>query len=191
MNKQTLIRTPLDGVSIIEPMVFSDPRGFFIETYNRRDFTDIGIVSEFVQDNHARSSKGVLRGLHFQHPEPQQKLVRVIRGEVFDVAVDIRENSRQFGKWFGVILSENNKKMLYVPEGFAHGYLALSDHVEFIYKVSRYYSPENEEGIRWDDPLIGIHWPLGEYGISMPVLSEKDQKLPFLKDFRTPFISEK
>ncbi len=189
MNKQTLIKTPLYGVSVIEPMVFSDPRGFFIETYNRRDFSEIGIGSEFVQDNHAMSSKGILRGLHYQYPEPQQKLMRVIRGEVFDVVVDIREKSPQFGKWFGILLSEENKKMLHVSEGFAHGYLALSDHVEFMYKVSAYYRPEYEGGIRWDDPGIGINWPLEKYGVINPVLSEKDQKLPTLTDFRTPFKS--
>ncbi|MCX8128602.1 MAG: dTDP-4-dehydrorhamnose 3,5-epimerase [Clostridia bacterium] len=172
MNKFKLIETGIDGLCIIEPTVFGDNRGYFMEAYNKKDFNEIGLKMDFVQDNQSKSKKGVLRGLHFQKRFPQGKLVRVISGEVFDVAVDLRRNSATFGKWYGVLLSAENKKQFYVPEGFAHGFLVLSDEAEFSYKVTDYYHPEDEGGIMWNDSEIGIKWPLD--GIGKPVLSQKD-----------------
>jgi dTDP-4-dehydrorhamnose 3,5-epimerase len=164
---------------LIEPAVFEDKRGFFMETYSYKDFEKFGINEKFVQDNHSRSIKGVLRGLHFQiEPFAQSKLVRCIKGEIFDVAVDIRPDSKTFKKWFGVILSEENKRILYIPKGFAHGFVVLSEVAEVEYKVDNFYSPEHERGIIWNDPEIGIEWP-----IDNPILSEKDAKLPTLKEF--------
>ncbi|MCG0275998.1 MAG: dTDP-4-dehydrorhamnose 3,5-epimerase [Thermosediminibacteraceae bacterium] len=183
MSKFEKIETGIDGLYIIKPIVFNDSRGFFMESWNERDFLDIGLDSKFVQDNHSRSTKGVLRGLHFQDPQPQGKLVRVVTGIVFDVAVDLRRDSPTFGKWFGVILSEENKKMLYIPEGFAHGFLVLSDYADFLYKATEYYCKEYDAGIIWNDPDIGIDWPLKEYGIKEPILSEKDRNLPTLKEW--------
>lgn len=182
MSKFKKITTPIPDLYIIEPTVFSDDRGFFMESYNKREFEEIGLDMDFVQDNHSRSTKGVLRGLHFQSEHSQGKLVRVINGSVFDVAVDIRKNSSTFGKWFGLILSEENKKMFYVPEGFAHGFLVLSDNVDFVYKCTDFYYPEYDAGIVWNDPDIGIEWPFEKYGIEKPILSEKDRKLPKLKE---------
>lgn len=170
---------------IIEPTVFGDHRGFFMETYAKRDFLNIGLTVEFVQDNHSKSKKGVLRGLHFQTKYPQSKLVRVTSGAVFDVAVDLRKNTPTFGQYFGIELSEENKKMFYIPEGFAHGFLALTDTVEFLYKTTNYYYPEYDSGVIWNDPDINIAWPLKKYGIK-PILSPKDEKLPRLKDIK-PF----
>jgi len=184
MSKFKRIETPIPGLFIIEPTVFGDQRGFFMETYSKKEFQEIGIDIEFVQDNHSRSKKGTLRGLHFQKKIPQAKLVRVIKGEVYDVAVDIREKSSTFGKWFGIILSEENKKQFFIPEGFAHGFLALSDVVEFTYKCSDYYHPEDEGGIIWSDEAIAIDWPLKEYGVEVPVLSEKDKKWQTLKEMQ-------
>ncbi|MGC8819449.1 MAG: dTDP-4-dehydrorhamnose 3,5-epimerase [Athalassotoga sp.] len=178
MLKFTKISTSIEGLYIIEPRVFPDERGFFMESYNKRDFTEIGLTMEFVQDNHSRSKKGVLRGLHFQDKHPQGKLIRVVRGEVFDVAVDIRRDSPTFGRWYSVILSEENKRMFYIPEGFAHGFLVLSDEVDFLYKCTDYYYPDEDCGIIWNDPDIGIDWPLN--GIE-PILSEKDKKRPDFK----------
>ncbi len=178
MSKFKKIETPISGLYIIEPRVFLDKRGFFMESYNKKEFEGIGLTMEFVQDNHSKSRKGVLRGLHFQTKHPQGKLVRVTRGEVFDVAVDIRKGSPTFGEWYGVILSEENKKMFYIPERFAHGFLVLSDEVDFLYKCTDYYYPDEDAGIIWNDPDIGIDWPLD--GIT-PILSEKDKKRPLLK----------
>ncbi|AFK22083.1 dTDP-4-dehydrorhamnose 3,5-epimerase [Pyrococcus sp. ST04] len=168
----------IPGVILIKPKVFEDERGFFMETYKRSDFEKAGIKGEFVQDNHSRSKYGVLRGLHFQRePYAQAKIVRVVRGVIFDVAVDLRRNSPTFGKWVGVILSEFNKWQLYIPRGFAHGFVVLSDVAEVVYKVDSVYAPDHEAGIIWNDPDIGIKWP-----IDNPVLSEKDKKWPTLKE---------
>lgn len=167
--------TGIQGLFVIKPEVFGDERGYFMETYHYNAFRDAGLNVQFVQDNQSRSRKGVLRGLHFQKNHPQGKLVRVLRGEVFDVAVDLRMNSPTYKKWFGTVLSGENKKQLYVPEGFAHGFLVLSDEVELAYKCTDFYHPEDEGGVVWNDPEIGIQWPLK--GIGEPLLSEKDWKL--------------
>lgn len=154
----------IDGLHIIVPAVHGDNRGYFMETYNKRDMEDAGLNMNFVQDNQSMSTKGVLRGLHFQKQFPQGKLVRVIKGKVFDVAVDMRKGSKTFGKWFGVELSEENKKQFYISEGFAHGFLVLSDIAEFCYKVTDFYHPNDEGGIAWNDPAIGINWGVeGKY----------------------------
>lgn len=163
--------TPIEGVIVIEPKVFGDDRGFFMESWNAEVFRKAGMDLSFVQDNHSRSSRGVLRGLHYQQPGPQGKLVRVTAGAVFDVAVDLRRSSPTFGKWFGVELTAANKKMLYVPEGMAHGFLCLEDGTDFLYKCTSDYAPANEHSLLWNDPAIGIAWPLD--GIS-PTLSAKD-----------------
>ncbi|OGI00433.1 MAG: dTDP-4-dehydrorhamnose 3,5-epimerase [Candidatus Melainabacteria bacterium GWF2_37_15] len=168
--------TQLPGVVIIEPKVFEDERGFFLETYKLSEFKANGINVDFSQDNHSKSTKGVLRGLHFQKsPCGQAKLVRCNRGKIFDVAVDVRPDSSYYKKWFGIELSEENKTMLYIPEGFAHGFVVLSDVAEVIYKASNEYSAAHDAGIRWDDPEIGIDWP-----IQNTIVSEKDKKLPFI-----------
>lgn len=167
-----VIQTEIHDVLILEPKVFGDDRGFFFESFNPKVFEKAtGSQVSFVQDNHSKSSKGVLRGLHYQIQQPQGKLVRVVAGEVFDVAVDIRKGSKTFGKWVGAILSADNKKQMFVPEGFAHGFLVLSDSAEFLYKTTDYYAPEHERCIAWNDPDIGIVWPLE----CEPVLSDKDQ----------------
>lgn len=175
MAKITVIDTPIEGLKVIEPSVFGDIRGFFMESYNYRDYSQAGLGMKFVQDNISMSRKGVLRGLHFQHKYPQGKLVSVIKGEVFDVAVDIRKDSPTYGQWYGITLTEENKKQFYVPEGFAHGFLVLSEEAVFTYKCTDYYHPKDEGGIIWNDADIGIKWPL-EYmdGIT---LSEKDKLL--------------
>jgi dTDP-4-dehydrorhamnose 3,5-epimerase len=169
--------TLLPGVLIIEPKVFPDARGFFVETYNRARYVDFGINIDFVQDNLSFSSKGVLRGLHYQSPHAQGKLVQVLQGEVWDVAVDIRHGSPQFGQWAAVTLSSENKKQFYIPPGFAHGFCVLSTTALFTYKCSDFYHPECDAGVRWNDPEIGIRWPVEE-----PILSEKDNGQPFLRD---------
>ncbi|AOY75530.1 dTDP-4-dehydrorhamnose 3,5-epimerase [Clostridium formicaceticum] len=174
MGKFHFIKTEIEDLYIIEPTVYGDNRGYFMETYNYQDFKAAGLDMVFVQDNQSKSIKGVLRGLHFQYTYPQGKLVRVTRGEVFDVAVDIRKGSPTFGKWQGVILSEENKKQFYVPEGFAHGFLVLSDEAEFVYKCTDYYHPEDEGGILWNDADIAISWPIEE--VEQIILSEKDKK---------------
>ena len=162
----------IPGVYLIEPQVFGDERGFFFESYNQKKFDEVvGRHVQFVQDNHSKSSKGVLRGLHFQDPKPQGKLVRVTQGEVFDVAVDIRKNSPTFGRWVAEILTGENKKQLWIPEGLAHGFLVLSETAEFLYKTTDFYAPEYEQTIAWNDPELGIEWPLYE----APKLSLKDQ----------------
>ena len=174
------IDTAIPDVKIIEPTVFADDRGFFFESFSALKFEAVvGRSANFVQDNHSRSGKGVLRGLHYQlPPHAQAKLVRVVVGEVYDVAVDIRKSSPTFGQWVGVLLSAENKRQLWIPEGFAHGFLTLSDDVEFVYKTTNYYAPESDRGIRWNDPQIGIDWRLnGE-----PTLSPKDQRQPLLAD---------
>lgn len=182
MGKFTKTETGIDGLIIVEPKVFGDSRGFFMETYNKRDFEEIGLNVNFIQDNHSKSRKGVLRGLHFQTEYSQGKLIRVIKGIVYDVAVDMRAGSPTYGKYFGLELTEDNKKMFYVPEDFAHGFIALSDEVEFLYKVTDYYYPEFESGIIWDDPEIGVKWPLEQYGIKELILSDKDKKLKRLSE---------
>lgn len=164
------------GLRVVEPKVCGDARGYFMETYNYRDFAAAGIDCQFVQDNQSASKRGVLRGLHFQINYPQDKLVRVISGAVYDVAVDLREGSETFGKWFGVELSAENKKQLFVPKDFAHGFLVLSDYAEFVYKVTDFYHPNDEGGIRWNDPDIGVAWPLPD-GMTEAdlILSDKDR----------------
>lgn len=173
------IKTNIEGVYIIEPKVFGDSRGFFMETYNEKDFKDAGLDYKFVQDNHSKSKYGVLRGLHFQKKYPQSKLVRVVCGEVFDVAVDLRKNSKTYGKWVGVILSSENKKMLLIPKGFAHGFLVLSDVAEFIYKCDDFYHPEDDGGIIYNDKDINIMWPKIKTDL---ILSDKDKKYLGLKE---------
>ena len=164
------------GLKVIEPTVFGDARGYFMESYNKNDFTEAGIDCEFVQDNQSASRKGVLRGLHFQLQYPQDKLVRVIRGRVFDVAVDLRKGSGTFGKWFGIELSEENKKQFFIPKDFAHGFLVLSDYAEFCYKVTDFYHPNDEGGLMWNDPVIGVEWPMSDgMGPEDLILSDKDR----------------
>ena len=171
----------IEGLCVIEPAVHGDARGYFTETYNQKDMEEAGLTMQFVQDNQSRSKKGVLRGLHFQTKHTQGKLVRAIEGEVFDVAVDLRQNSPTFGKWEGVVLSAENKKQFYIPEGFAHGFLVLSDRATFQYKCTDYYAPEFDGGVMWNDPDIGIKWPLE--GIEEVLLSDKDSKQQSLKEF--------
>ena len=167
------LETSLPGVCFIRPKVFEDPRGFFFESYHEAKFSDLGITGRFVQDNHSRSAKGTLRGLHYQLKFPQAKLCRVIQGEVLDVAVDIRKGSPYFGKGVSAVLSAQNRLQIYIPKGFAHGFLVLSEAAEFLYKCDEIYHPEDEQGIIWNDPEIGIQW-----GISDPVLSNKDRQSP-------------
>ena len=180
MGQIKVEKCPIDGLYIIEPAVHGDSRGYFTETYNKRDMAEHGLDMDFVQDNQSMSVKGVLRGLHFQKEYPQGKLVRVVKGRVFDVAVDLRKDSATFGKWYGVELTEENKKQFYISEGFAHGFLVLSDVAEFCYKVTDFYHPGDEGGLAWDDPEIGVEWPLQE-GVEL-IISEKDQKWSGLKD---------
>ena len=196
MGKITVTKCPIEGLFIIEPSVFGDNRGYFMETYNKKDMEEAGLDLNFVQDNQSMSVKGVLRGLHFQKEFPQGKLVRVIKGRVFDVAVDLRSGSETYGQWFGVELTEENKKQFYISEGFAHGFLVLSETAEFCYKVTDFYHPGDEGGLAWNDPEINIQWPdlMGEYngtasgeGYTLsdgtPLnLSDKDQKWSGIKD---------
>jgi len=171
----TVTRTAIDDVLIIEPKVFDDGRGFFLESFNQRAFADAtGVTLDFVQDNHSRSARGVLRGLHYQVIQPQGKLVRAARGAVFDVAVDIRRESNTFGAWVGVELTEENYRQLWVPPGFAHGFVVLSDSADLLYKTTNYYVQKYERCIAWDDPFLNIQWPLADIGISTPILSERD-----------------
>lgn len=174
----------IKGLAVIEPSVFGDERGYFMETYNYNDFAAEGIDVKFVQDNQSASKKGVLRGLHFQINFPQDKLVRVIKGEVYDVALDLREGSDTFGKWFGVHLSEENKKQFFIPKDFAHGFLVLSDYAEFCYKVTDFYHPNDEGGLLWSDPEIGIDWPLDKLGGYEVILSDKDKLWPGIAGFK-------
>lgn len=180
MGKIKVTPCDIEGLYLIEPSVFGDERGYFMETYNQNDFNEAGLHMSFVQDNQSMSVKGVLRGLHFQKQFPQGKLVRVVRGRVFDVAVDLRGESKTYGKWFGVELSAENKKQFYIPEGFAHGFLVLSDEAEFCYKCTDFYRPGDEGGMAWNDPEIGIQWPIEE-GMEL-IISEKDQKWSGIKE---------
>jgi dTDP-4-dehydrorhamnose 3,5-epimerase len=173
-----ITETSLPGVLLIEPKVFGDARGFFLESWNRQTFSALGLDLDFVQDNHSRSSRGVLRGLHYQLNDPQGKLVRVVSGAVFDVAVDVRRSSPHFGQWTGHELSAENHRMLWMPPGFAHGFLVLSETADFLYKTTATYAPQWDRGVRWDDPAIGVRWPL----VGAPQLSAKDQALPLLND---------
>jgi len=178
-----ITESSLPGVFLIEPKLFGDKRGFFLETYRESVYEEYGIPTRFVQDNHSRSSKGVLRGMHYQMIQPQGKLVRAATGAVFDVAVDVRKGSPNFGEWFGAELSEDNMHLMYVPPGFAHGFVVLSDTADFIYKCTDYYHPGSEQGIAWDDPDIGIEWPIADV-----MLSEKDKLNPRLKDQNTGLL---
>ncbi|WP_022819976.1 dTDP-4-dehydrorhamnose 3,5-epimerase [Fusobacterium russii] len=187
MGKFKKQETGIEGLYIIEPTVFGDERGFFIESYNKNDFIELGIKDEFVQDNHSKSKKGVLRGLHFQTKFAQGKLVRVIKGAVYDVAVDLRENSKTFGKWFGIELSASNKKMFFIPKGFAHAFLTLEDETEFTYKCTDFYHPEFDSGIIWNDKDINIEWNFEKYMLKEEeiILSEKDKKQQTLVEYKS------
>lgn len=176
MGKIMVETCEIEGLKVITPTVFGDARGYFCETYHYEDYKAAGIPDVFVQDNQSASRRGVLRGLHFQIEHPQAKLVRVIRGEVFDVAVDMREGSPTYGQWYGVLLSEENKKQFYVPKNFAHGFLVLSDYAEFCYKCTDFYHPGDEGGVMYNDPAIGVEWPIPE-GMEL-ILSERDTKWP-------------
>ena len=180
MNK---VNTTLNDCFVLDPIVHGDDRGFFIESWNAKTFSSMGLDVQFVQDNHSRSTRNVLRGLHYQVNQPQGKLVRVTRGTVFDAVVDLRRSSSTFGEWFGVELSESNKQMLWVPPGFAHGFLVLSEFADFQYKCTQYYSPEDDRSLRWDDQTVGIQWPInpGE----KPGLSEKDAVASSFSDAET------
>ena len=180
MGQISVENCEIEGVKLITPQIFNDQRGYFMETYQYEQFKAAGIDTVFVQDNQSASTKGVLRGLHFQIEHPQDKLVRVIKGEVFDVAVDMRKGSATYGKWFGAVLSEENKKQLFIPKNFAHGFLVLSDYAEFCYKCSDFYHPGDEGGIRYDDPTIGVKWPIEE-GMEL-ILSDRDKKWGYLGD---------
>ncbi|WP_218081949.1 dTDP-4-dehydrorhamnose 3,5-epimerase [Anthocerotibacter panamensis] len=171
------IETSLPGVYLLEPQVFTDSRGFFFESYHAKKFAQLGITTAFVQDNRSQSIQGTLRGLHYQIHHPQAKLCTVLRGEVYDVAVDIRKGSPHFGEWVGVVLSEQNKRQIFIPKGFAHGFLVLSQTAEFMYKCDDFYHPGDEGGIAWDDPALGISW-----NCAAPILSSKDQQNPLLAD---------
>lgn len=179
-----VIDTPLAGLLIIEPKVFGDDRGFFLEIWSRKRYQDMGIKADFVQDNLSFSRRGVLRGLHFQNPKPQGKLVYVLQGEVFDVAVDIRQDSPTFGQWHGTVLSADNKRQFWVPPGFAHGFCVTSETALFAYKCTELYAPQHEQSIRWDDPTLAIDWPL----IS-PQVSDKDRLAPLLSEIKPAAFS--
>ncbi|MPQ43964.1 dTDP-4-dehydrorhamnose 3,5-epimerase [Clostridium tarantellae] len=185
MGNFNFIKTKIKDLYIIEPKVFGDERGYFMESYNEKAFEEAGLTMKFVQDNESRSKKGVLRGLHFQTKHTQGKLVRVTEGQVYDVAVDLRKDSETFGQWEGVLLTSENKRQFYVPEGFAHGFLVLSDMATFNYKCTDFYAPEYDGGVLWNDLDIGIKWPLEE--IEEVILSEKDKNQKNLKDLDLPF----
>lgn len=183
MSNFTFNKTDIDGVYIIDVKTYGDERGYFMETYKESDFKEAGLNYTFVQDNQSSSRRGVLRGLHFQKTHPQAKLVRVIKGEVFDVAVDLRKGSKTYGKWVGVLLSEDNHRQFMIPRGFAHGFIVVSDYAEFAYKCDELYHPEDEGGIMWNDPDISVEWPdVGEI-----ILSEKDKKHPPLSESKIEF----
>ena len=185
MGKFNRIEIGLEGACILEPTVFGDDRGFFFESYSKADFEEVGIPFEFIQDNHSKSKKGVLRGIHFQYENTQDKLVRVVAGSVYDVVVDLRKNSPTFGKWYGVILSAQNKRQFFVPKGFAHGFLTLEDNTEFLYKCTDYYAPQYDSGILWNDKDVAVDWRLGEFGLTEEelTLSDKDKKQQTLKEY--------
>jgi dTDP-4-dehydrorhamnose 3,5-epimerase len=184
-GKITVETCEIEGLKVISPAVFGDERGYFMETYQQQDFSAAGIDVNFVQDNQSSSRKGVLRGLHFQINYPQDKLVRVVSGEVFDVAVDLRKGSETFGQWYGVLLSAENKKQFFIPKNFAHGFIVLSDHAEFTYKCSDFYHANDEGGLYWDDPEIGVDWPMPS-GMTKAnlIISEKDQKWKGIKEYK-------
>lgn len=182
MGKIKVTSCDIEGLYVIEPTVFKDERGYFVETYNQNDFKEAGLNMVFVQDNQSMSVKGVLRGLHFQINHPQDKIVRVVSGEVFDVAVDLREGSATYGQWYGVLLSAENKKQFFIPKNFAHGFLVLSDYAEFAYKCTDFYHPNDEGGLLWSDPDIGVEWPIPE-GMELTI-SEKDQKWGGIKELK-------
>lgn len=184
LNTMKITHTPIPDLLVIEPKVFGDERGFFFESFNSRNFFELtGLHVNFVQDNHSSSVQNVIRGLHYQIKQPQGKLVRVLHGEVFDVAVDLRRSSSTFGQWFGLALSQKNKRMLWIPEGFAHGFLVLSESAEFLYKTTDYWAPEHERSIRWDDPDLAIRWPLtNSKSGDFPLLSAKDRAGKFIRD---------
>lgn len=186
MGKFRFLETGISGLTVVEPTVYGDDRGYFLETWSKREFTSAGLDVDYVQDNQSFSRKGVLRGLHFQREQPQGKLVRALSGSVWDVAVDIRKGSPTFGRWYGVELSAENKRQFYIPEGFAHGFLVLSETAEFCYKCTRFYEPADEDGIHWDDPNLAIAWPLNG---GMPQLSEKDLDWPSWH--KHPYINRK
>ena len=177
-----VLRCQLEGLLVIEPKVFGDARGFFLESWNRNRYREAGLDADFVQDNISLSRRGTLRGLHFQNPQPQGKLLQVLMGEVFDVAVDIRRSSPTFGKWYGLVLSADNKRQFYVPPGFAHGFATLEDDTIFFYKCTNIYNKTSEGSIRWNDPDLGINWEIDE-----PVISEKDKVSPRFRDVVSPF----
>lgn len=183
MGKFKAIETSIKGLTIIEPAVFGDSRGFFMESFSERDFFELGITERFVQDNHSKSSRGVLRGMHFQSRHSQGKLIRVVAGAVLDAVIDLRPESETFGKWEAVMLSAENKRQLYVPPRFAHGFLTLEDDTEFLYKCTEYYAPEFDGGVLWSDPEIGVDWRLEEFGLTEEslLLSDKDRKQPLVK----------
>lgn len=182
MASFNLIETGIKDLIIIEPTVFKDDRGYFLETYNKKSFKEIGLNMKFVQDNYSHSEQGVLRGLHIQKKHPQGKLVRVIKGEVYDVAVDVRKDSPTYGQWYGVFLSDQNKKMFYVPEGFLHGFLVISSEADFEYKCTQFYYPDDEDGVIWNDPDLRIKWPLEKVG--GVILSQKDKSLKNLTCYK-------
>lgn len=186
MGKITVQTCEIEGLKVITPTVFGDARGYFMETYQYEDFKAAGIDQVFVQDNQSASKKGVLRGLHFQINHPQDKLVRVIKGEVYDVAVDLRKDSATFGKWYGVLLSEENKKQFFIPKGFAHGFLVLSDYAEFCYKCSDFYHPNDEGGLKFDDPEIGVQWPIPD-GMEL-IMSDKDKAWDGISQYKAKYL---
>ena len=169
----------LDGVLLLEPTLYRDERGFFLEHFEQKRYKELGIIENFVQDNHSRSKKNVLRGLHFTKTKPQSQILTVIRGTIFDVVVDIRQDSTTFGKWFGTILSDSNTRQIYMPHGFAHGFLVLSDYADLHYKVSQYYDPKDEGGLRWNDPDVGIKWD-----VATPNISKRDKNHPLLMELK-------
>ena len=183
MSNFTFEKTAIEGVYIITPKVYGDDRGYFMETYKKSDFAEAGITCDFLQDNQSKSRKGVLRGLHFQKTYPQAKLVRVIKGEVYDVAVDLRKDSATYGKYVGVLLSEENKKQFFIPRGFAHGFMVLSEEAEFVYKCDDLYHPEDEGGLIYNDKTVNIDWPEG-YDV---ILSEKDKNFPTFENLNFSF----
>ncbi len=181
MSNFKIYETEINGLMVIQPAVFRDDRGFFLETYNRNAFRKIGLNMSFVQDNHSHSYKGVLRGLHMQKRHPQGKLVRVLKGKVYDVAVDTRKDSNTFGKWYGILLSDENMKMFYIPEEFLHGFLVLSEEADFTYKCTDFYYPEDDDGVVWNDTFLNIKWPIAD--LQKVILSDKDKQLKSFTQF--------
>lgn len=191
MGKFNFVKTDIPGVFVIETTAFGDDRGFFMESYNQKDFLEAGLSMKFIQENHSKSTKGVLRGLHFQREHPQGKLVRVISGAAYDVGVDLRKGSPTYGKYFGMVLTAENKKQLYIPEGFAHGFLSLKEGTEFLYKVTDFWYKESEDGLLWNDKDINIHWPMKEYEIENININERDKNWQSFKELQSPFEYKK